>query len=126
TLSLDAYHTKFKNQVVTDIDFNKEQIIFYNLENKSYSNSFQAELNMQPIKKLDLRFAYRYIKAITEYNYATLAEPLTAPHRLFLNAGYEIPKNWRFDYTVQWISEKRLPNSSNNILDKRLQDYSKS
>lgn len=126
TFSLDAYHTNFKNQVVTDIDFNKDQIVFYNLANRSYSNSVQAELNIEPIKKLELRFAYRYIKAITKYNYAALEEPLTAPHRLFLNAGYEIPKSWRFDYTVQWISEKRLPNSSSDVMDKRLQDYSKS
>ncbi len=126
TFSLDAYHTKFKNQVVTDVDFNKEQIVFYNLKNKSYSNSLQAELNVEPVKKLELRFAYRYIKSLTKYSYAALQEPLTAPHRLFLNAAYEIPKRWRFDYTVQWISEKRLPNSSSSLVVKQLQDYSKS
>jgi hypothetical protein len=34
-------------------------IKFYNQKGKSFSNSFQAELNYSPIKRMDVKLAYR-------------------------------------------------------------------
>jgi hypothetical protein len=58
--SLDFYRNDFTNQVITDIE-NVREVNFYNLKGKSYSNSFQAEISLEPIKKLDIRIAYRYL-----------------------------------------------------------------
>src|SRR5690606_32384748 len=39
-VSVDFYHTAFKNQIVVDYE-NPREVRFYNLDGKSYANSFQ-------------------------------------------------------------------------------------
>ena len=46
--TLEFYRNDFVNQVVVDME-DPRMVTFYNLVGKSYSNSFQAELNMEPI-----------------------------------------------------------------------------
>ncbi|MFY8165951.1 MAG: TonB-dependent receptor plug domain-containing protein, partial [Sediminibacterium sp.] len=58
-LSIDYFRNDFENQVVVDLE-DPRAVSFYNLTGKSFSNSFQAELNLQPITKFDIRIAYRY------------------------------------------------------------------
>ena len=58
-ITLDYYKTDFKNQVVVDYE-NPQEISFYNLEGKSYANSFQAELNYNVFESFDLRLAYKF------------------------------------------------------------------
>jgi outer membrane receptor for ferrienterochelin and colicins len=126
SFSVDAYHTFFTKQVVLDVDANPQKILFYNLNGKSFSNSLQAELNYEPVKKLDVRLAYRWLDVQTNYNGAILEKPLIAKDRAFVNAGYETNNHWKFDYTAQWLSKKRLPNTSNNPPDKQMSSYSPS
>jgi len=113
-LSLDYYHTRFENQVVADYDFSPQQLLIYNLNGRSFSNSFQAEFNYQPITRMDVRLAYRFLDVRTDYATAFLSKPLIAPHRLFANVGYKTRGDWSFDYTVQWFSSKRLPSTATN------------
>lgn len=113
TLSIDAYRTDFMNQVVVDMEQAKE-VRFYNLEGKSYSNSAQAELHYSPIRRLDVRLAYRWLEVRQQYTSGMLDKPLVNRHRAFTNLAYETKGNtkgaqWRFDATLQWISKKRLP-----------------
>ena len=56
---LDFYRTNFRNQLIVDME-SSEYVRFYNLRGQSYSNSFQAELNLQPVKRLELKAAYRW------------------------------------------------------------------
>ncbi len=113
TLSLDAYRTDFTNQVVVDMETPRE-VRFYNLEGRSYSNSAQAELHFTPIRRFDVRLAYRWLEVRQQYTKGLLDKPLVNRHRAFTNLAYETKANargaqWRFDATVQWISKKRLP-----------------
>ncbi len=126
SFSVDAYHTSFTNQVVVDVDANPQKILFYNLKGKSYSNSIQVEFNYELIKKLDIRFAYRWLDVQTNYNGSLLEKPLIAKHRAFANVAYETNNHWKFDYTAQWFSKKRLPNTSSNPGDKQMGSYSPS
>lgn len=126
SFSIDAYRTNFKNQTVVDIDASPQQILFYNLTGKSLSNSIQAELNYEPAKKLDVRLAYRWLDVQTKYNSGILQKPLIAKHRAFANIAYETNNHWKFDYTTQWFSKKRLPNTSSNPADKQMGSYSPS
>lgn len=124
SFSIDAYHTSFINQVVIDVDADPQKILFYNLNGKSYSNSIQAEFNYELIKKLDVRLAYRWLDVQTNYNGTMLEKPLIAKHRAFINVAYETNNHWKFDYTTQWFSKKRLPNTSSNPTDKQMGSYS--
>lgn len=126
SFAIDIYHTDFTRQVVVDVDKNPQQILFYNLDGKSYSNSIQAEINYQLIRKLDLRMAYRWLDVKTDYRGEMLESPLLAKHRAFVNLAYETNTKWKFDYTVQWLSRKRLPDTKLNPTDKQFGNYSPS
>src|SRR6185503_14573846 len=50
-LSIDFFRNDFTNQVIVDLE-NPREVRFYNLKGKSYSNSFQAEVSIEPVKRL--------------------------------------------------------------------------
>ena len=106
--SMDYYYTDFRNQVVVDIE-KPGEVSFYNLAGKSFAHSFQAQLDYEPIRKLDVRIAYRYYNVKSTYDGVLKEKPLIAANRAFINIGYETNNNWKFDYTFQWIGSKRLP-----------------
>ncbi len=124
TISIDAYRTIFKNQAVVDIDASPQQINIYNLVGQSYSNSVQAEFNYELFKKFDVRLAYRWLDVQTNYSGNMLEKPLLAKHRAFINIAYETNNKWKFDFTTQWLSKKRLPNTLANPADKQISSYS--
>ena len=129
-ITFDFYKTDFKNQVVVDWE-NPRAISFYNLEGKSYANSFQVEVNHEVVKNLELRTAYKYYDVETDYRSGSLQKPLQAQHRFFANLGYETnPKEngaqWRFDYTLHTLGRQRLPNTDANPPQFRLGEYSDS
>lgn len=59
SIGLDYYRTSFSNQAVVDFDKSVQEVNFYNLDGKSYSNSFLAELSYEPFDKFEVRLAYR-------------------------------------------------------------------
>jgi outer membrane receptor for ferrienterochelin and colicins len=106
--SVDYYYTDFKNQAVVDIE-NKDYVRFYNLAGKSYASSLQFQFDYELIHKLDIRLAYRWYDVKTEYSGVLKERPLISAHRAFANAGYETKNYWKFDATVQWVGQKRIP-----------------
>ena len=112
---LDVYRTDFKDQVVVDIDKDPQQVLFYNLKGRSFSNTLQTEFSWEVRKRLDMRIAYRYIDTRTQYSDALLPKYLLGKHRAFINLSYQTKnKHWQFDHTTQWNGSKRLPNTSAN------------
>lgn len=124
-ITLDYYKTDFKNQIVVDWE-TPSQISFYNLNGKSYANSFQAELNYNVLEHVDLRTAYKFYDVKTDYNSGKLERPLTPKHRFFTNIGYEMHKNegkpgfWKFDATFNWLSDQRFANTASNPAEYQL------
>ncbi len=110
TISADYYYTHFLNQVLADWE-NTRNISFYNSTKKSYAHSFQVQLDYEPIRKFDVRIAYRYHDVVATYGNQLLQRPLNARHRAFINAGYTTRSKWSFDYTVQWTGTKRVPST---------------
>lgn len=108
TVGFDLYHTNYQNQVVVDIE-SPYQVKMYNLNGASVANSFQVQLDYEPIRKLDVRLAYRWYDVSTQYNSGYKEKPLVGIHRAFTNIGYELTKGWNVDYTLQWIGSKRVP-----------------
>lgn len=110
-ISVDYFRNDFNNQVVVDMETVRE-LKFYNLQGRSYSNSFQAELSLEPLRKLDVRLAYRYFDVKTTYGGKLLTKPFTAPHRAFANLAYDLD-GWKFDYTINYNSSKRITDTHN-------------
>ncbi|MFW5656536.1 MAG: TonB-dependent receptor [Bacteroidota bacterium] len=113
-ISFDYYRTDFENQVVVDLDQSPQTAVIYNLDGKSYSSSFQAQLDYELIKRLDMRLAYRMYDVKTTYQGELKQKPLVATHRAFANLAYETYNQWKFDYTVNWQGEKRIPYTGSN------------
>jgi outer membrane receptor protein involved in Fe transport len=61
------------------------------------------------LHNLNLRAAYRYLDIMTTYTDGLREKPLVPKHRAFLNVDYTTRNKWKFDYTVQWVSEQRTP-----------------
>ncbi|WP_347066278.1 TonB-dependent receptor [Flavobacterium sp. WV_118_3] len=131
-VSVDFYRTDFENQAVVDLYASPQQVLFYNLEGKSYANSLQLEFNYEFFKHLNLRTAYKYYDIQTDYLSGAKERPLQAKHRVFANLAYETHikekgQQWKFDFTYNWMGEQRLPNTADNaLLRDRLPDYSPS
>ncbi|HWJ28680.1 MAG TPA: hypothetical protein VNS32_19205, partial [Flavisolibacter sp.] len=123
-LGVDFYRNDFTSQVVADLE-DPRQVKFYNLSGRSYSNSFQAELNFMPVKKLDVRLAYRYFDVKTTYGGQLLEKPFTAPHRAFANLAYDL-SGWKLDYTINYNGRKRIPSTMGNPVAYQLSSYSPS
>lgn len=128
---LDYYRTDFQNQAVVDVDFSPQEVLFYNLEGKSFANSFQAEFNIEPFKHFNIKSAYKYYDVQTQYKTGQLQRALQAKHRFFANVSFETHikekgQQWKFDVTYNWLGEQRLPNTSSNLPAYRLNEYAPS
>lgn len=123
-VSADFFRTEFVNQVVVDLDQSTQEVNFYNLDGSSFSNSFQIQLDYELIKRLDMRIAYRWYDVKTTYSGDLLNKPLIAKNRAFINLAYETRNHWKFDYTLNWQDHKRIPSTSSNPEQYRLEDQS--
>jgi outer membrane receptor for ferrienterochelin and colicins len=126
-VTLDLYRTDFQNQVVMDMDASVRQILFYNLDGKSFANSFQAELQYEPVKSLSMKTAYKFYDVKTTLNGKLQQRPFVSRHRFFFNTGYATKfDKWKFDFTTQWHGPKRIPDTADNPAEHRLNAYSPS
>ena len=130
-VGFDFYRTDFQNQAVIDLYASPQQALYYNLDGASYANSLQVEFNYEIAKNLNLRTAYKYYDIQTDYLSGSSERPLQAKHRFFGNLGYETQtvdkgKQWKFDFTYNWMGEQKLPNTATNPVDDRLPEYSPS
>jgi len=129
--TIDFYRTDFQNQAVVDVMNSPQQVLFYNLDGKSYANSLQLDFNLEIIKHLNLRTAYKYYDIATDYISGSFQRPLQAKHRFFGNVEYathivEKGKQWRFDFTWNWLGKQQLPNTATNPHHDRLPNFSPS
>lgn len=119
SISVDYFRTEFINQVLIDPERyldeppqNYATYWIYNLDGKSYSNTFQFDFSVQPVERFTLLAAFRYTDAKTTYAYDRLKErPLNDRFKAVLNLQYATRMNiWTFDVTAQLNGATRLPN----------------
>ena len=115
SLNGEWYYTDFRKQVVVDMDSDPHAVSFYNLDGKSYSNSFQVEATYPFFRGFTLTAAYRYTDAKTDYRNAEgvtqrLKKPLVSDYKGLVTASYQTPlKKWQFDLTGQFNGGGRMP-----------------
>lgn len=114
SLTVDYFFTDFENQVVLDLDKSTREANFYGLEGRSFSHSFQVQVDYELVRRFDLRLAYRLLDVKTDYLSGLRLKPLIARQRAFANFAYETRGQWKFDYTVQWMGAQRLPDTFMN------------
>ncbi|MDM1043943.1 TonB-dependent receptor [Myroides sp. 1354] len=116
-VTLDFYRTDFENQIVVDADYNAHQLLFYNLEGKSYANSFQLEVNYNLARNLNLRSAYKYYDIATDQKTGKFEKAYQPKHRFFANLEYTTNEkdngaHWKFDFTYNWLGKQRMTSTA--------------
>ncbi len=129
--TVDFYRTDFQNQAIVDVMKSPQQVLFYNLKGNSFANSLQLDFNYEIIKHLNLRTAYKYYDISTDYLSGSFQRPLQAKHRFFGNIEFsthivEKGKQWKFDYTLNWLGKQQLPTTASNASVDRLPEFSPS
>ncbi|MCA6066910.1 TonB-dependent receptor [Chryseobacterium sp. RG1] len=131
TIVADFFRTDFQDQVMVDLDRSPQQLTFYNLDRKSFANSFQTQWDFTPFKNFEVRLAYKYYDVQADYLDGRREVPFMAKHRGFVNLAYSTNKNnnggfWSFDTTLNLVGKQRLPNTSSNPEEFQLPTYSES
>ncbi|MCA6422973.1 MAG: TonB-dependent receptor plug domain-containing protein [Flavobacterium sp.] len=130
-VGFDFYRTDFRNQAVVDVMNSPQQVLFYDLKGKSFANSFQLDFNLEIIKYLNLRTAYKYYDISTDYLSGSFQRPLQAKHRFFGNIEFqtnikEKGQHWKFDFTFNWLGKQQLPYTASNPVQDRFPEFSPS
>jgi outer membrane receptor for ferrienterochelin and colicin len=125
SISLDGYFTDFENRVIIDLYASPNSVQIYNsnilgsdYEMKSQSTTVQVEFDYSAHRRLDIRAAYRWVNAKTDYldflQDNMERDPFVAEHRAFTQWSYASKagkdgQQTRVDATVQWVGSQRLP-----------------
>jgi outer membrane receptor for ferrienterochelin and colicin len=110
SIALDYYHTNFVNQVVMDLDQDANQVHFYNLDGKSYSNAAQLDVNVEAFKGFNITLAGRYNDVMTTYHGKLMEKPYVAKWKGLVVLSYKTKYDkWMFDLTTQFNGKQRIP-----------------
>ncbi len=112
-LTVDAFYTWFDNKLVVDLDADPNLAYFLNQQG-SRSFSLFSQIDYEIIKSFDLRLAYKYLDAKDQFINGLDFSYLIPQHRAFANLAYGTESQWKFDLTVNWYGNKRLPNTENS------------
>ena len=133
-LTLDGYHTWFLQQSVLNFDVSARDLVFGNLDGKSFSNTLQAQIDYAVNSNLDLRIAYRFNEVRLDYSgirtedlvfeIIRLERPFVSRHRAFVNLAYETKSDWAFDLTFNWQGPKRIPTTRSSPVEFQLPERS--
>lgn len=109
-VTADYYHTEFVNQLVADYDQSATDVFFYNLDGRSYSDVFQVDVNIEPIRNFEISVAGKVSDVKCTYHGQLMDKPYTARWKGLLVLTYHTPfEKWRFDLTTQLNGPMRLP-----------------
>jgi len=121
-LSAEFYRTQFINQLIVDLDHHTNEAIFYNLNGKSYSNSFQVDASYEIIEGLNVKLSYKLNDVKTTYNGLLLNRLMVPRHNGLFNVGYTtVNEKWLFDFTLHFNGKARL---AHNAYTESGQEYS--
>ncbi len=110
SLSLEYFRTDFQNQLIVDLDQNQGAVHFYNLDGRSYADSWQAELFYELFNRFELTAGYRYNNVKATYNGELKKTPFVSRYKGMLSGQYRTNMDkWQFDVTLQFHGDQRLP-----------------
>jgi outer membrane receptor for ferrienterochelin and colicins len=125
SINAEAYYTNFSNQIIIDRDQDLSKIFVYNLKGKSYSSSFQVEVNYELFKRMDVTAAFRFNDVKTTINDELLRKPLVNKYKGLVNLSYATNLNkWQFDFTAQFNGDSRIPSTAANPIEYQREESS--
>ena len=112
TFDIDAYRTSFLNQVVVNTDSLPTAVFFSNLHGKSYSNSIQVQLIVEPVKRFSVTLAFRVNDVKVTENRVLREKPFVNLYKGLVTLSYATKfEKWKFDLTGQLNGPARIPDT---------------
>ncbi len=110
TLTIDVFSTRFSQQTVIDRDLSLKQTLIHSYGGQfaGTTNSIHAEWTIHPIRRMEVKFAYRYAKNLQWLNNKFQISPFQSIHRGLLVIGYKTRNKWYFDGVAQINGQKRF------------------
>ena len=117
-VSFDYFRSSFNNQLVDwDKDVKeaevseKTKVFVYNCHGRSFTDTYQFDLSVEPFKRFTAILTYRYTNAKVEMDGQGLVNrPLMSKYKGVLNIQYATNLNkWTFDVTAQLNGPAPLP-----------------
>ena len=110
-LSFDYFHNSFNHQVIVDQEAEAGFVDIYNLDGRSFTDTYQADFNVEPFERFTLTATFRYTDARVVLRGQGLVErPMTSRYKGVLNLQYSAPMSkWIFDFTAQINGPMKLP-----------------
>ncbi len=125
SLSLDFYRTEFINQVVVDMDKDMQSVFFYNLDGRSYSNSYQIGIDVEPFERFEITSAVRYNDVWVTIDEKLREKPFTKKFKALLSLSYATNYyKWSFDVNLQYNGKSRLPEALKQVSTLEYSDFS--
>lgn len=120
TLNIEYYRTEFMNQIIVDFE-NIREIFFYNLNGRSFSNTYQIEIQYPIFRGFELTTAFRYNDVRQTIANELKIAPLTNRYKAIISASYKTKlEKWQFDLTTQFNGDGRIPSTAENPDEYRL------
>ncbi|MBK9176208.1 MAG: TonB-dependent receptor [Flavobacteriales bacterium] len=117
-IGADGYHTRFTDQVVTDLDRDPLTLALYMLDGPSYANSLLTDVQVELSRAFQLKLSHRYYEVRSTYDGRLLERPFTPSHRGLIDLAFTSPdEHWRFDINLNLFGEGRLPDTRPNPSD---------
>ncbi|TXF90693.1 TonB-dependent receptor [Neolewinella aurantiaca] len=105
---VDLFRTDFQNQLIVDAEQDIETLRIYQLDGKSFANSFMVSGNYEILPLIDIKLAYKYNDVRQTYDGEGLREaPLTPKHRALATLGYDGAR-FKAHLNYHWTGEQRL------------------
>lgn len=124
SFSVEFFRTDFKNQLIVDLDQSQNEVHFYNLDGRSFANSFQLEAFYELFTRFELTAGYRYNDVQATLNNTLQEVPYVSRYKAMLSGQYRTRMDkWQFDMTLQFHGDQRLPGA--NFDDEPLASRSK-
>lgn len=117
----DYFYTQFESQLVYDQDISTDLLVIDNLQGDSFSKSFQLEASYPFSERIEAKAAYKNYQNKMTTDGILQQVPYQSQDRFFLNMAYATRYDkWKADLTVNWNGPQRLPDTSDNSAEFRL------
>lgn len=110
-ISFDYFHNNFNKQVIVDQEADWSKVRFYNLDGRSFTNTYQVDFSVDPVERFNITATFRYTDAkVTLAGKGLTERPMTSRYKGVLNLQYSTAMSrWIFDFTAQINGPMRLP-----------------
>ncbi|HLN53737.1 MAG TPA: TonB-dependent receptor [Lentimicrobium sp.] len=123
-VDFEAYRTDFLSQVIADLDSIPSDVFFYNLDGKSFANSYMAQITFEPVKQLQVLAAFRISDVKYTINGLLREKPMVSSYKGIISLNYATRfEKWKYDLTSQFIGKARIPDTKKMPAALQREDY---